>query len=61
VLKLPQKVICSKCGYVLYKGMELKSPDEIIQKYEKCPSCGRKLSIKPIKIEIEPYQQTKEK
>jgi len=51
---MPQKVICSKCGYILYEGMELKTPDEILQQYEeRCPKCGRKLSIHPVKILID--------
>jgi len=51
---MPQKVICSKCGYILYEGMELKTPDEILQQYEeRCPKCGRKLSLRPVKILID--------
>ncbi|MCK4477933.1 hypothetical protein KAU88_05340 [Candidatus Bathyarchaeota archaeon] len=54
---MPQKVFCQKCGYILYKGPELKPPDEIIQKYDgKCPKCGRKLSSVPIDVEVKPAE-----
>jgi DNA-directed RNA polymerase subunit RPC12/RpoP len=50
---LPQKVICEKCGTVLYEGVELKPPDEIIQMHEgKCPKCGKKISFVPKKVEV---------
>lgn len=52
---MPQEVTCDKCGEVLYKGPELKPPDEIIQKHNgKCPKCGKKLSYTPIKVEVDP-------
>ncbi|MEJ2241355.1 MAG: hypothetical protein P8Y18_04350 [Candidatus Bathyarchaeota archaeon] len=39
---MPQKVICEKCGFVLYEGSELKPPDEIIQNHDgKCSKCGK--------------------
>ncbi|MEM2969990.1 MAG: hypothetical protein QXI71_01455 [Candidatus Bathyarchaeia archaeon] len=51
---MPQKVNCHECGYVLYQGQELKSPEDILQAYEgKCPKCGAKLSMEPLNIEIE--------
>ena len=56
---MPQRVSCSQCGYVLFEGLELTAPDEIIQRFDgRCPKCGKKLSfehgqghveIKPIK------------
>ncbi|MEM2875487.1 MAG: hypothetical protein QXL67_00825 [Candidatus Bathyarchaeia archaeon] len=50
---MPQKVICSKCGQVLFYGEELKTTDEIIDMNGgKCPNCGKELSFLPIKIEI---------
>ena len=51
--RMPQKVVCRDCNYVLYEGDELKPPDDIIQKHDgKCPNCGRKLSIVPQKVEV---------
>jgi ribosomal protein S27AE len=50
---LPQRILCEKCGAVLYEGMELTPPDEIVQRYDgKCPKCGKKLSFNPINVEI---------
>lgn len=50
---LPQRILCHQCGAILYEGLELKPPDEIIQKYNgKCPKCGRKLSVIPANVEV---------
>jgi DNA-directed RNA polymerase subunit RPC12/RpoP len=50
---MPQRILCHQCGTVLYEGIELKPPDEIIQKYNgKCPKCGRKLSVIPANVEV---------
>jgi len=51
----PQRVICQGCGAVLYEGVDLFPPDEIIQRYDgKCPKCGKRLSLTPVKVEVEP-------
>jgi hypothetical protein len=50
---VPQKVICEKCGFILYEGTELKPPDEIIQDNDgKCSKCGNKISFIPKKVEV---------
>ncbi|MFB0514525.1 MAG: hypothetical protein ACETVQ_03005 [Candidatus Bathyarchaeia archaeon] len=50
---MPQRILCEKCGAILFEGMELTPPDEIVQRYDgKCPKCGRKLSFNPINVEI---------
>ncbi len=52
---MPQVVICKGCKYIIYKGVELKSAEEIIQTVGgKCPNCGRKLSFNIDDIEISP-------
>jgi transcription initiation factor IIE alpha subunit len=52
---MPQKVVCEKCGEILYEGGELKPPDVIIQMHNgKCPKCGRRLSYSPINTEVKP-------
>src|SRR2546430_2998904 len=39
----PQRIICSKCGDLLYTGLELETPSEIIQRNGgDCPKCGKK-------------------
>lgn len=56
---MPQKVLCHKCGQLLYEGEELKPPDEILQKYDgKCPNCGRKLTLIPVSVEVEPINRS---
>lgn len=53
--KMPQRVVCHKCGFVLYEGVELKPPDEIVQSHDgKCPKCGKKLSFIPKDVEVKP-------
>jgi len=56
---VPQKVICEKCGFVLYEGTELKPPDEIIQTNDgKCPKCGKEISFVPKKVEVTAANET---
>jgi len=55
---VPQRVVCERCGAVLYEGVDLRPPDEIVQEYDgKCPKCGKKLSYSSQKIEIRPVEQ----
>ncbi|MGD0646189.1 MAG: hypothetical protein ABSA75_14905 [Candidatus Bathyarchaeia archaeon] len=55
---MPQRVICHGCNHVLYEGVELKPPDEIIsQNGGKCPECNRKLSLLPIDVEVKPISK----
>lgn len=50
---LPQAIRCGKCRSILYEGMELKSPFEIIELYEgKCPKCSKRLSSVPIEVKV---------
>lgn len=50
---MPQKVNCRQCGYVLYQGEELRSPEEILQVHEgKCPKCSVKLSLSPMNVNV---------
>jgi len=54
---MPQEIVCSRCGYVLYKGDVLKPPQDIIRKYNgRCPKCGRELSFSPDRVKITPYR-----
>lgn len=56
-VKMPQKVVCHNCGFVLYEGLDLKPPDEIVQSYDgKCPKCGKKLSFIPKDVEVKPAE-----
>ena len=50
---MPQRVVCEQCGTILYDGVDLRPPDEIIQECNgKCPKCGKKLAFTPKKIEV---------
>ena len=41
---MPQKILCGKCGFVLYNAMELEAPQETIYRRDgKCPQCSKKL------------------
>ena len=52
---MPQRVICERCGKVLYTGDDLKPPDEIILMHNgQCPKCGKKLALVPTKIDVKP-------
>jgi len=55
---VPQQIICRKCGEVLYNGLELLPPEDVIRKYdEKCPKCGSKLRFKSEDVEIKIYKK----
>ncbi len=46
-------ITCGHCGYVLYEGNELKTPDEVVREYSGvCPKCGKilKPSVQNIRI-----------
>jgi len=52
---VPQRVQCVKCGSVLYEGVELTPPDEIIQRFDgRCPKCGKKLTFEPGNVSVKP-------
>ncbi len=55
---MPQRVVCHGCNHVLYEGVELRPPDEIIQQHNgNCPKCGRKLSLLPLDVEVKPMSK----
>jgi len=56
---MPQKVTCVECEHTLYKGNILKSPQDIIKKYDgNCPKCNRKLkaNLKGLRIYPNPEE-----
>ena len=56
---VPQRVICGKCGALLYEGEELKPLNDIISDYDgECPNCHEKLSYIPKKVEIKAADAT---
>jgi len=57
VRSMPQAVVCGGCGHLLYRGTELKTPDEIIQQNAGvCPSCKKKLAFKIEDVTISPME-----
>jgi hypothetical protein len=55
VAELPQKIICKSCKEVLYEGELLKSPQDIIKKFEgKCPKCKKDLKFSTEGVEVHP-------
>jgi RNase P subunit RPR2 len=55
---MPQTILCKECGHVLYRGVELRPPVEIIQRNGGvCPKCGRKLQFRIEDIEILPVEE----
>lgn len=56
---MPQRVICSECDHVLYEGDILKSPQDILKKFDgRCPKCGRKLNFKTDSVSIYPCDES---
>lgn len=54
---MPQIVKCAGCGEVLYEGREIISPDQVIGMVgDRCPACGRKLSLHVLSCEVKPYE-----
>ena len=55
---MPQIILCKGCGHVLYRGVELRPPTEIIQRNGGvCPKCGKKLQFRIEDIEILPVKE----
>ena len=55
---MPQKVVCNKCGEVLYDGEILRAPKDIIKKFESCcPKCKKDLVFDAEKVDIMPHDQ----
>jgi len=54
---MPQKIVCSECGAVLYEGELLKSPQDIVKKFEgKCPGCGKELVFTTEGVTVSPNE-----
>jgi hypothetical protein len=52
---VPQRICCRECGELLYEGDLLKSPQDVIKKYEgRCPKCGKDLSFDTDAVKVKP-------
>jgi len=55
---MPQRILCKNCDEVLYEGDLLKSPQDVIKKFDgKCPKCGKDLSFEPDAVSVKPSEQ----
>ena len=55
---MPQRILCKNCDEVLYEGDLLKSPQDVIKKFDgKCPECGKELSFEPDAVSVKPSKQ----
>ena len=52
---MPQKIVCKSCKEILYEGDLLKSPQDVIKKYEgKCPKCKKELKFSTEGVDVRP-------
>jgi len=52
---MPMKVLCEKCGFLLYTGVDVKAPYDIVIEHDgRCPNCAKRLRHTPQNIEIKP-------
>lgn len=57
---MPQLMLCSECKEVLYKGDLLKSPRDVIKKFEgKCPVCGKDLAYVTEGVVVKPAKTSR--
>gem|GEM_PF-385226 len=47
------ELVCSKCGFAIYSGFDLRSPNDILKPSGyKCKKCGAKLAPENFKVEV---------
>ncbi len=47
------ELVCSKCGYPIYSGFDLRSPTDILKPTGyRCKKCGIKLAPENFKVEV---------
>ena len=55
---MPQRILCKECDEVLYEGDLLKSPQDLIKKFDgKCPACGKDLFFRPDAVNVKPAKK----
>ena len=51
--RVTYELVCSKCGYAIYSGFDLRSPNDILKPSGyKCKKCGAKLAPENFKVEV---------
>ena len=59
---MPITIKCHRCSFVLYKGDDPISPEEILKRYGyKCPRCLAPLSLDNLQISIEVTKKRKKR
>ena len=47
------ELVCSKCGYPIYSGFDLRSPNDILKPSAyRCKKCGAKLNPESFKVDV---------
>ncbi|MCD6096036.1 MAG: hypothetical protein J7J99_05685 [Thermoprotei archaeon] len=55
---MPEKIVCSHCGFVFYEGDDLVSPEVIAKRYGyRCPRCAAPLKVRPLNLKITPSRK----
>jgi DNA-directed RNA polymerase subunit RPC12/RpoP len=53
------ELVCSRCGYAIYSGFDLRAPAEILKQFgNKCQSCNAKLTTDTFKVEVQKFDGT---
>ena len=53
VTRVTYELVCSKCGYAIYSGFDLRSPNDILKPSGyRCKKCGAKLTPENFKVEV---------
>ena len=53
VRRVTYELVCSKCGYAIYSGFDLRSPNDILKPSGyRCKKCGAKLTPENFKVEV---------
>jgi DNA-directed RNA polymerase subunit RPC12/RpoP len=51
--RVTYELVCSKCGYAIYSGFDLRSPNDILKPSGyRCKKCGAKLAPENFKVEV---------
>jgi DNA-directed RNA polymerase subunit RPC12/RpoP len=51
--RVTYELVCSKCGFPIYSGFDLRSPNDILKPTGyKCKKCGAKLNPENFKVEV---------
>ena len=50
---MPFEIICGDCGFVLYRGSEMRGTKEVLRTFKgRCGNCDAKLSMENYVVEV---------